>query len=907
MEYNFKEIERKWQEIWDKTKTFKVETDESKEKYYVLEMFPYPSGRIHMGHVRNYTIGDTVARFKRMLGYNVMHPMGWDSFGLPAENAAIKSGIPPKKWTLSNISYMKSELKKLGLSYDWDREVTTCLPDYYRWNQWIFTRMYKNGLAYRKKTLVNWCPSCMTVLANEQVDEEGRCWRCGTKVEQKYIDSWFLRVTKYAEELLSDLELLKGHWPEPVITMQRNWIGKSIGAKVKFGIEDENIEVFTTRPDTIFGVTCLLLAPEHPLTLRLSKGTPQEGKVKAFVERMRKVGTKKRSTGELEKEGVFTGAYAKHPLTGKLIPIYTANFVLMEYGTGAVMCVPAHDRRDYEFAKKYGIPIKTVVAPKGGKAELPFTDPGILINSGKFTGMDSQKAKIAITNELESMGRGIKNIQYKLRDWNISRQRYWGTPIPMIHCPKCGIVPVPDDKLPVLLPENAPLIGKGHSPLERVESFMNVKCPICGSPARMDPDTMDTFFDSSWYFLRYCSPNDDKAPFEMSDVKYWMPVDQYIGGIEHAVLHLLYARFFTKALRDLGILKIPRNEQRAFIKKGEPFKNLLTQGMVCKKWVSVGKLLKNYNLNEDNLVSALIEVLTGKSSDNVETIGSLLKRYHITIGDNALLLINTEEIGSFVDDREKLLLKLESSLGELSKMSKSKLNIVDPDTMIDRYGADATRLYILFAAPPENEFEWKNEGIEGAYRFLKRFYKMVLDNLNVFKTEIEKGKSSKNGKKLLAKTHRTLKKVTDELNVRFKFNTAIASIMELFTQINRFKPLCEADKMVLRESIEKSIIMLSPFTPHVCEELWEVTGHKGQLSSYKWPKANQETMISNEAVIPIQINGKVRSKITLRGNADEETVKTMVLSDERVKKYISNKTVKRFIYIKGKLVSLVIG
>ncbi len=912
MKYDFKEIEEKWQKAWEEKKVFKSKPSE-KEKYYVLEMFPYPSGKIHMGHVRNYSIGDVIARFKRMFGYNVLHPMGWDAFGLPAENAAIKSGVHPKSWTLSNIENMKEELKRLGFSYDWDREIATCLPEYYKWNQWIFIRMFEKGLAYRAKANVNWCPSCQTVLANEQVDEEGRCWRCGTEVVQKEIDSWFLRITDYAEELLQDLELLKGHWPEPVITMQKNWIGRSEGALVEFDVPEkgEKITVFTTRPDTLFGVSYVALSPEHPLTLKLSKGTQQEEKVKEFVERMRITDRRKRESGELEKEGVFLGVYAVHPLTGEKVPVYTANFVLMEYGTGAVMAVPAHDQRDFEFAKKYKLPIRVVIEPEGEKlnpdemAEA-YTEPGILVNSGKFSGMESEKAKKAITEELERIGKGRKKVQYRLRDWNISRQRYWGTPIPMVHCPNCGIVPVPDSELPVKLPEEAPLLGEGRSPLERVPEFINTRCPKCGAPAKRDPDTMDTFFDSSWYFLRYCSPKEERLPFDPQEASYWMVVDQYIGGIEHAVLHLLYSRFFTKVLRDLGLFKADEeHKQFEFFKRGEPFLNLLTQGMVNKRWVSVKNLLKAFNLGEDSPLFALIKVLTGKDTNLTETIGSLMKRYHISIGDNAVLLLQTEEVSKFIDNLEELLGKLEREYGEVSKMSKSKLNIVNPQDMVEKYGADATRLYVLFAAPPEAEFEWKTEGIEGAYRFLRRLYQFVTDKKDLFEMEF-KGELSKKGKELRRKVHETLQKVTGELSNRFKFNTAIASIMELFNSASSFEAETDGDYSVLKEAIEKIIVMLYPFTPHICEELWNLTGHSTLLAEERWPEVEEGALKRESIEIPVQVNGKVRDVVEIPVDADEEKVREIVLLSEKVKKFISGKKIVKFIYRPGRIINVVV-
>ncbi len=589
-EYSFREIEEKLLKEWEENKLFKTEEKENREKFYVLEMFPYPSGRIHMGHVRNYAIGDVVNRYLRMKGKNTLHPMGWDAFGMPAENAAIRSGVHPAKWTYENIDYMRNELKRLGFSYDWDREVTTCSPEYYRWNQWIFLKMYEKGIAYRKSAVVNWCPHDMTVLANEQVID-GRCWRCDTPVVQKEIPSWFLRITDYAEVLLDDLEKLKGKWPEAVLTMQKNWIGKSVGATIRFPVENSTltIEVFTTRPDTIFGVTFMALAPEHPLALELAKGTEQEEEVKAFVQKYLSMSTKDRNIVD-EKEGVFTGRYAVNPLTGEKVPVWVANYILWGYGTGAIMAVPAHDERDHEFAKKYGIPIKPVIKPADGEwdyKEKAFEGEGILINSNGFDGLTSSEAKEKITQEIEKLGVGEKTVNFRLRDWNISRQRYWGTPIPIIYCEDCGTVPVPEEDLPVVLPENVEFTGMGN-PLEKVEEFVNTTCPKCGKPAKRETDTMDTFIDSSWYFLRYCDPHNEKAPFDKEKADYWMPVDLYIGGIEHAVLHLLYSRFFTKFLKDIGLVDVQ-----------EPFVQLLTQGMVLKKWIKIEKLLDILGVDEN--------------------------------------------------------------------------------------------------------------------------------------------------------------------------------------------------------------------------------------------------------------------------------------------------------------------
>ncbi|PMP77974.1 MAG: leucine--tRNA ligase [Sulfurihydrogenibium sp.] len=598
MEYRFQDIEQEYLKKWEEEKIFKsVENNDKSTKYYVLEMFPYPSGKIHMGHVRNYAIGDVINRYYRMTGKNTLHPMGWDAFGMPAENAAIKSGIHPAKWTYENIDYMKNQLKKLGFSYDWDREVTTCNPDYYRWNQWIFLKMFEKGIAYRKSALVNWCPHDLTVLANEQVID-GKCWRCGTPVVQKEIPSWYLKITDYAERLLQDLEKLKGKWPSQVLTMQENWIGKSIGATIKFPIKDldEYLEVFTTRPDTIYGVTFMAVAPENPIVLKLAQGTPYEEEVKQFVEKIKSLSTKERGIVE-EKEGVFTGRYAINPLTGEEVPIYAANYILWGYGTGAIMAVPAHDERDFEFAKKYSIPIKVVVKPTDKEWDFEkgaYEDEGILINSGPFNNLNSKDAKEKITQLLEEKGIGKKTVNYRLRDWNISRQRYWGTPIPVVYCEDCGIVPVPEEELPVVLPQNVEFTGIGGSPLSKVEEFVNTTCPKCGKPAKRETDTMDTFFDSSWYFLRYCDPKNEEKPFEKSKADYWMPVDIYIGGIEHAVLHLLYSRFFTKFLKDIGLVDIE-----------EPFERLLTQGMVLKKWISIEKLLEILGLNEESSVEEL--------------------------------------------------------------------------------------------------------------------------------------------------------------------------------------------------------------------------------------------------------------------------------------------------------------
>ncbi len=909
MAYKPHDIEKKWQKIWEEAKVFKSREFEGK-KFYVLEMFPYPSGKIHMGHVRNYTIGDVMARFRRMQGYNVLHPMGWDAFGLPAENAAIKSGVHPRDWTLSNIKNMKSELKRLGFSYDWDREIATCEPDYYRWNQWIFLKMLERGIAYRAKAPVNWCPSCQTVLANEQV-EDGKCWRCKSDVIQKEIDSWFLKITDYAEELLKDLELLEGKWPKEVIVMQKNWIGKSVGAEIDFEVEGkkEKIKVFTTRPDTLFGATFMVLAPEHPLTLKLSSGTPQEKRVREFVEKMKKVERRKRESGELEKEGVFLGVYAKNPINGERIPVYTANFVLYDYGTGAIMSVPAHDQRDYEFAKKYNLPIKTVVKPKDSEVlqDRAYEGAGILVNSGEFSGLESEKAKWEIVKELEKRGVGKKRVNYRLRDWNISRQRYWGTPIPVIHCENCGIVPVPEEDLPVKLPKNAPLFGEGRSPLERVPEFINTTCPKCGAPAKRDPDTMDTFFDSSWYFLRYCSPKEDKLPFDTEKASYWMVVDQYIGGIEHAVLHLLYSRFFTKVLRDLGLFKgSDEDPQKEFFKAGEPFERLLAQGMVNKKWVSVKKLFEIFSLSENDTLSELLKALKVEATQEPrEKLSEILKRHHITMGDNAILLLSCPEVSRYIKAPEDILSKLEEAHGESTKMSKSKLNVVSPVQMVEKYGADATRLYILFAAPPEKPFDWKTEGIEGAYRFLKNFYEFAKKVSGQKASDFRGGELSSKGTELLNLVHLSLKEVTQNYDKRFKFNTVISTLMKIFNAMKDFDVKTSRDYEALREALELSTVMLYPIAPHVSEEVWSLLGNKRMLADSSWPEPKREFLKKSTLQIPVQVNGKKRAVVDVPSDADEETVKSIVLSDERVKKYVKGKF-KKFIYISGRIVNIVV-
>lgn len=823
-EYHPSNVERKWQTFWAENKSFRSLPDPSRKKCYILEMFPYPSGKIHMGHVRNYSIGDVIARFRRMQGYNLLHPMGWDAFGMPAENAAIKHGVHPAKWTYENIKAMRVQLKQLGLSYDWDREVATCDPGYYRWEQLVFLKMYEKGLVYRKESSVNWCSSCRTVLANEQV-EGGRCWRCDSDVTQKQLSQWFFRITRYADELLSFCDKLPG-WPERVITMQKNWIGKSYGVEVEFPVQgrEEKILIFTTRPDTLFGATFMSMAPEHPMVFSLT-APEQKADVEAFIERMRRTDKIVRTSEDVEKEGVFIGSFAVNPMTGKPIPIYIANFVLMEYGAGAVMAVPAHDQRDFEFAKKYGIPIQVVIQPpdrtlRPEEMAEAYTEPGIMVNSDQFIGLDSETAKQKITEEIKIRGIGDRTINYRLRDWGISRQRYWGAPIPMVYCDSCGIVPVKEEDLPVVLPEDVAFTGTGGSPLDSHAEFVRTRCPACKRPARRETDTMDTFVESSWYFLRYASMVRDQGPFDRKEAEYWMPVDQYIGGIEHAVMHLLYSRFFTKVLRDLGMISL-----------NEPFVNLLTQGMVIK--------------------------------------------------DGA-------------------------------KMSKSKGNVVDPDFLISRYGADTARLFSLFAAPPEKDLEWSDQGVEGTYRFLHRVWRLVFTYAErlgkIPKDAVIGGVLPDSVMAVRRKTHQTIRKVTHDLDGRFHFNTAIAAIMELVNLLlqTQQESFTEETLPVLRESLEALALMLAPFAPHIAEEMWEALGHTGGIGEVFWP-VYDETIAKEETVtVVVQINGKIRSRIEVPANSPDEMLRETAFSDARVLEFTNGKTVRKVIVVPGKLVNIVI-
>jgi leucyl-tRNA synthetase len=859
--YQAKIIEAKWQRLWAEDQAFDAAEDSAKSKYYVLEMFPYPSGRIHMGHVRNYSIGDVVARYKRMRGFNVLHPMGWDAFGLPAENAAIERGVHPKQWTQENIAYMKAQLQRMGLSYDWKRELATCEPEYYRWNQWIFTQFFKKGLAYKKSAFVNWCPSCETVLANEQVID-GVCWRCDSAVVQRELEQWFFRITDYAEELLADLDKLKG-WPDKVLTMQRNWIGKSIGAEIDFPLvgHDRGLRIFTTRPDTIFGATFVSLAVEHPLALKLASGTPQQRAVEAFIERVRKISQARRGEDEAEKEGVFTGAYCRNPFTGEDIPIYLANFVLMEYGTGAVMAVPAHDQRDFEFARKYHLPIRLVIQPQNRElkeSELTeaYVDEGVMVDSGEFSGLANIEGKEKIAAHAESKGWGKKSIRYRLRDWGVSRQRYWGTPIPIIYCAQCGTVAVPESELPVKLPEDVPFTGKGGSPLRESQSFSQVTCPKCGGAARRETDTMDTFVDSSWYFLRYTSANFTAAPFEVDKGRYWMAVDQYIGGVEHAVLHLLYARFFTKALRDLGLAEVD-----------EPFTNLLTQGMVS---------METYRCAEHGWLFP---------------------------GD----LIGSEKDGWQCAECHRPV-----TIGRVEKMSKSKKNIIDPEDLISRYGADTARLFTLFAAPPEKDLEWNDQGVEGFYRFLSRLWRLIFQQRDLWASPAGSngnGELSSELRDLRRMIHRTIQKVTDDIEERFHFNTAIAAIMELLNALSAAAQRGDdssAGREIRKQGLETVVLLLAPFVPHAASELWQELGHRERVDQVPWPSYSADALEEEKLLIIVQVNGKVRGKITVPAGVTQEQIETDALSDPKVAGLLDGKKIGRVVYVPRRLVNIVV-
>lgn len=818
------DIEAKWQKYWEENKTFKVEMDKDKPKSYVLEMFPYPSGNLHMGHVRNYSIGDVIARFRTMKGFNVLHPMGWDSFGMPAENAAIKHNIPPKKWTLENIANMTRQLKALGLSYDWDREVTTCKEDYYKWTQWFFELFYKRGLAVKKESAVNWCDTCNTVLANEQVID-GKCWRCDHEVVKKDLSQWFFKITDYADELLKDLDLLPG-WPERVKTMQHNWIGRSEGLEFSFEIPalNDTVAVYTTRPDTAYGVTFMALAAEHPLIKKICENNPKADEINAFCERVRNQSEIERTSSESEKEGVFTGVYCINPFTGRKVEIWVTNYVLYDYGTGAVMGVPTGDQRDWMFADKYGIEKIVTICPVGKELKLEEMTcayeekEGMLVNSGEFTGMEMHKAMSAIMDKAEAEGFGKRRVNYRLRDWLISRQRYWGAPIPIIYCPHCGEVLVPEDQLPVRLPEDVSFTAGAKSPLATSEEFVHCKCPKCGADATRETDTMDTFLCSSWYYLRYTDAHNDKMPFDKELNSYWGPVDQYIGGIEHAILHLLYSRFFVKVLRDAGLVDYD-----------EPFSNLLTQGMVIK--------------------------------------------------DGA-------------------------------KMSKSLGNVVSPEEILSKYGADTARLFILFAAPPERELEWSDQGVEGSFRFLNRIWRIVQAFEAVMAqkvTEYDHSNLNEAGKDLRRVLHSSIKKVTNDIETRFNFNTAISTMMELVNALYAYKEAAkEPNAGLIYEAISDLIKMMSPFVPHITEELWRgAIDANSSVHEQSWPECDEEALKVDNVEIVLQVNGKVRGRLTVPAEATKEELEKIAMADANVQAHIGDATVRKVICVPGRLVNIV--
>ncbi|MEA3560216.1 MAG: leucine--tRNA ligase [Candidatus Omnitrophota bacterium] len=819
--YPFDKIEPKWQKYWRKSGLFRMAPGSKKPKYYCLMMFPYPSAALHVGHGRNYIIGDVVARYKLMKNFNVLTPMGWDAFGLPAENAAIKNNIHPKESTMRNIATMKRQMYEWGVGYDWDREVTSCLPDYYRWTQWLFLKLYQKGLCYRKKAAVNWCPSCKTVLANEQVIED-KCERCETKIVEKELEQWFFKITDYAERLLDDLRLLKD-WPERVKIMQKNWIGKSKGVQINFPVVDSKttLSCFTTRVDTIYGATYMVMAPEHPGIEKLVKDIVIKNKVYKFTEQIKSQSKIERSSLEIEKKGIFTGRYVINPMTGEQIPLWIANYVLMEYGTGAVMAVPAHDQRDFEFAKKYNLPIKLVIdnagdAIKIGLMKKAYIEKGIMVNSGEFNNLTNKEGMEKIADYMEANNIGKKTVRYRLKDWLVSRQRYWGAPIPVVYCRSCGIVTVPEDELPVLLPENIDFNPRGESPLKKGKDFLNTTCPECKGQAVREADTMDTFVDSSWYFLRYLTPHNARQAFDSKLVNTWLPVDQYIGGVEHAILHLLYSRFVVKVLCDLGLVGFQ-----------EPFESLFTQGMIIKNG---------------------------------------------------------------------------------AKMSKSKGNVVSPDKLIADYGADTVRLYTLFIGPPEKDAEWNDKGVEGTYRFLSRIWRMIEQIPN--KTQIPNSKIQG----LKRKTHQTIKKVTEDMEGDFHFNTAISAIMELVNEIYKLQAVnkliepeaCSLQPEAIREAVEAVVVLLSPFAPHIAEELWQRLGHKGGIFKTNWPEYDPGVLKMEKVTIIVQINGKLRQRLKVASNIGEDALKKEVLEDERIKEWVKDKSVKKMIVIPKKLVNIVV-
>ncbi len=814
-EYNPAEIETTAQNLWQEQNSFRAVEDSTKEKYYCLAMFPYPSGQLHMGHVRNYTIGDVISRYQRMQGKNVLQPMGWDAFGLPAENAAIKNKVAPAAWTYDNINYMRDQLKRLGLGYDWERELATCTPEYYRWEQWLFTRLFKKGLVYKKTAAVNWCPVDNTVLANEQV-VDGCCWRCDTVVEKREIPQWFMKITDYAEQLLEDLDQLDG-WPEQVKTMQANWIGRSEGLQIKFEIDgsDESLAVYTTRPDTLMGVSYVAVAAEHPLALKAAESNSE---LHAFIEECRKMETSEAAMETAEKKGVATGLTAIHPITGERVPVWAANFVLMGYGTGAVMSVPAHDQRDYEFAKKYDLAINQVIEPIDNTeydlSQAAFTEKGRLVNSQQFNGLSSEDSFNAIADFLVAQAKGEKQVNYRLRDWGVSRQRYWGTPIPIINCPDCGSVPVPEEDLPVRLPEEVIVDGSG-SPIKSMPEFYQCACPQCGADAERETDTFDTFFESSWYYARFTCPDNEEAMLD-ERANHWLPVDQYIGGIEHAVLHLLYARFFHKLMRDEGL-----------VSGDEPFKNLLTQGMVLK---------------------------------------------------------------------------------DGTKMSKSKGNTVDPQALIDQYGADTSRLFMMFAAPPEQSLEWSDKAVEGSNRFLKRLWRSVQEHVAQDATpKLDVDTLSDELKDLRRQTYQALTKVTDDLGRRHTFNTAIAAIMELMNGLAKIKDDSEQAHAVTQEVLEITVLMLAPITPHISHSLWQALGHDEAVVNVSWPEIDESALVQDKIELMVQVNGKLRSKVSVAADLSKDEIEALALADENVQKFTEGKEVRKVIVVPGRLVNIVVA
>ena len=859
-QYNHKTIEPNAQQYWENNKSFEVTEDPDKEKFYCLSMFPYPSGKLHMGHVRNYTIGDVISRFQRMQGKNVLQPMGWDSFGLPAENAAIKNNVPPAKWTDENIADMRGQLQRMGLAYDWTREIATCKPDYYRWEQWFFTKLYEKGLVYRKKSIVNWDPIDQTVLANEQV-VDGRGWRSGAIVEQREINQWFLKITAYADELIDEVQKLEG-WPQRVRTMQVNWIGRSEGVEVKFGLDgsDEKLEVFTTRPDTLMGVTYLAVAAQHPLAL---KAAENNNELADFIQECKQTKVAEADMATMEKKGVDTGFTAIHPITGESVPIWVANFVLMSYGSGAVMSVPAHDQRDWEFAKAYNLDIKQVITPKDGSEfdieNSAFTDKGTLINSGDFTGKSSQDAFSAIATVLTEAEKGRKTINYRLRDWGVSRQRYWGCPIPIIHCDDCGAVAVPEKDLPIKLPEDVTFDETGGSPIKKMPEFYETNCPSCGKPATRETDTFDTFFESSWYYARYtCADNTESMLDERAN--YWLPVDQYIGGIEHAVLHLLYSRFFHKLMRDQGMLE-----------SDEPYTNLLTQGMVLAEsfYRDTEKGGKDWISPQD------VEVKRDEKGRVTSTTS--------TIDGGAVI-----------------------SAG-MSKMSKSKNNGVDPQILIDKYGADTLRLFSIFASPPDQSMEWSDSGVEGAQRFIKRLWRLTTENITTSNEAIDINSEElpESLRALRRKLHQTLQKVTADMSTRFAFNTAVAANMELLNELSKLNDNSKQAQAVVKEALETIVLMLSPIIPHMSHALWESLGKTTAVIDEAWPEVDEAALVQNNIEMIVQVNGKVRGKIQVTVDADDETIKNAAQANENVQRFIDGNTVRKIIVVKGRLVNIV--